>query len=215
MKFTRMLSLLTACALCACALCASLSACQPEDVQSVSCPAVSSELAAPTPAPTDTPAPSEAAPTPGVDKPGVTTPVLTPGTDFSWLFANANPIEDALRAEMELADSQTAIVEADLTAIERYKRLISIAYEDCLTVLSPEDQEALKAEQAQWEADTEAKIEELTSGEEDSSEWKRSSASEIYAIYWSRAHNLCKRKFDADGVMPSFEDAMEEPDPVG
>lgn len=206
MKSKRILSLLTACG-----LCLALAACQPEEAPaSTSQPTASVPSAAEaTPAPAGTPAPPSSAATPAV------TPALTPGTDFSWLFANQNPIEDALREEVELANNQTDLLRADITAIERYTRLINIAYEDCLALLSPEEQEALREEQAQWEADTEAKIGELSSGVEDSDEWKHSAASEIYEIYWRRAHDLCKKKFDADGVMPSIEDAMEEAAPVG
>lgn len=204
MKSKRILSLLTACG-----LCLALAACQPEEAPPASStlPAPSSAVEA-TPVPTDTPAPSSEA-TPAA------TPVLTPGTDFSWLFANQNPIENALREEVELANNQTDLLRADITAIERYRRLIDIAYKDCLGVFSPEEQEALREEQAQWEADTEAKANELSSGVEDSDEWKHSVASEMYEIYWRRAHDLCKKKFDADGVMPSMEDAMEEAAPVG
>lgn len=205
MNYKRIVSLLTACA-----LCLSLAACQPEgSPPSAPQPTVPvSSAAEATPAPTDTPAPSPEA-TPAA------TPVLTPGTDFSWLFANANPIEKAFREELELANNQTDLLQADITAIERYRRLINIAYEECLALLSPEDQEALKAEQAQWETDTEAEIEELTDGAEDSDEWKRSAASDIYELYWRRAHDLCEKKFDLDGVMPPIEDAMEEAAPVG
>ena len=37
----------------------------------------------------------------------------------------------------------------------------------------------------------------------------------LYDRYYDRAHALCKRKWDADGVMPSFEAAMEEPEAAG
>lgn len=204
MKFSRIVSFLTACG-----LCLALGACQqPDDLQSVPWPAepAPSSAAEATPAPTPAPSATETpAPTPGP----------TPGTGFDELFTSQNPIEDALQEELELADNYSALLEAYITAIERYRRLADLAYQQCQAVLPVEDKETLEARRTQWEAGIQAKREEVASAPGEPIEGYLPLAESFYGLYKNWARDLCWCKFDADGVMPSIADALEEPVPAG
>lgn len=191
-------------------LCLALAACQPEGEGTMpsSAASVLPSVVEATPGPTEGPASSA-----GAESSPAPTPALTPGTDFSWLFANANPIQDQFQEDVDMAASPSALLRAYSDAVERWKRLIAVAYKDCLAVLPEEEAEQLKTEQAQWEAGLEEEMEEFSSSFVDAD--GLGMASMLYDRYYDRARDLCKRKWDADGVMPSFEAAMEEPDAAG
>lgn len=134
--------------------------------------------------------------------------------DFDEIWAG-NPIEEALQEDLDLVNNFDDIVLAYVKATERWARLIPIAFEDCLSVLSPEDQEAFRADQETWKAELDEKLQYLTDNLDKMIEGKESAARRACELYEERAYSLCKRKFCADGVMPSFEEAMKEPEAAG
>ena len=177
-------------------ICLALAACQTEVGEPMpSSAAALSSVVESAPEPTEGPASSA-----GVEASPAPTPALTPGTDFSWLFANANPIQDKFQEDVDMAASPSALLRVYGEAVERWKRLIAIAYEDCLAVLSEE-------------AGLEEEMEEFSASSVDAD--GLGMARMLYDRYYHRAYDLCKQKWDADGVMPSFEAAMEEPEAAG
>ena len=126
-----------------------------------------------------------------------------------------NPIEAALQEELDSANNFDDITWAYIHATERWARLIPIAFEDCLSLLSPEDQEAFQADQKKWKADLDEKLQYLEDNLDKMVEGNEAAAREACELYEERAYSLCKRKFCSDGVMPSFEEAMEEPEAAG
>lgn len=190
-------------------ICLALAACQTEVGEPMpSSAAALSSVVESAPEPTEGPASSA-----GVEASPAPTPALTPGTDFGWLFANANPIQDQFQEDVDMAASPSALLRVYGEAVERWKRLIAIAYEDCLAVLPEAEAEQLKTEQAQWEAGLEEEMEEFSASSVDAD--GLGMARMLYDRYYHRAYDLCKQKWDADGVMPSFEAAMEEPEAAG
>lgn len=134
--------------------------------------------------------------------------------DFDEIWAE-NPIEEALQEDLDLVNNFDDIVLAYMKATERWARLIPIAFEDCLAVLPPEDQEAFQADQEKWKAELDEKLAGLESSLDELIEGKEAAARRACGLYEERAYSLCKRKFCADGVMPSFEEAMKEPEAAG
>ena len=189
-------------------LCLLLAACQgTEQPPASSAPAVvpsSSEASLPqTPTPDVTSAPSS--------WPDSTSSLPS---NFDEVWAE-NPIEAALQEELDSANNFDDITWAYIHATERWARLIPIAFEDCLSLLSPEDQEALQTDQEKWKADLDEKLQYLEDNLDKMVEGNEAAAREACELYEERAYSLCKRKFCADGVMPSFEEAMEEPEAAG
>lgn len=134
--------------------------------------------------------------------------------DFDEIWAE-NPIEETLQEDLDLVNNFDDIVLAYVKATERWARLIPIAFEDCLSVLSPEDQEAFRADQEKWKAELDEKLQYLTDNLDKMIEGKEAAARRACGLYEERAYSLCKRKFCADGAMPSFEEAMKEPEAAG
>lgn len=134
--------------------------------------------------------------------------------DFDEIWAE-NPIEEALQEELDMVNNFDDIVLAYIHATERWARLIPIAFEDCLSVLPPEDQEAFRADQEKWKAELDEKLQYLEDNLDKMIEGHEAAARQACGLYEKRAYSLCKRKFCADGAMPSFEEAMKEPEAAG
>lgn len=203
MKHTRIFSLLTACV-----LCLSLTACQPQETDSSETALISSVPSmpeAPAFSPTEVTSTSE--------------PVLTPtpppsSQTFEEIWKN-NPIRTSLDEELDMAPSFSAIQQAYLTNMAYWQKLIEIAFNDCLTVLPESEQEQLKAEQAQWEQEMAEKSQTIFDDYPATDEGVMSATEVLANLFEEHARTLCEIKYNADGVMPSFEDAMKEFEPAG
>lgn len=209
-------------ALACCLLCAGMAACSgPAEGSSSEMPAPTAAIA--TAAPTRLPATPTAAPTPSPV--AVPTASPTPEGKFDEAFETGNPITEQLQEDLGMAASPSAIVRAYTDATHHWQSLIGIAYYDALAVLPDEEAASLEAEQAQWESEIQGKIEAIQAqaaqdypGDETGSttgEGQIWAASEICALYKERAQALCQAKFEADGIMPDFSDAMPNTEAMG
>lgn len=193
--------------LCGAALCLALGACGTQGQAVSSAAPLPSSSSAVVSVPE---APSSSAPEPA-EEPG---PASVPASDFP-LFDEGNLISRALKEDLDMAASFTAIERAYNTALARWKRFVALAYKECLAVLPPDEKELLETAQAQWEEELEAKDREAYEGSAVPIEGSFGITQGLVDAYEDRARTLCRMKYNADGVMPSFEAAMEEPEAAG
>lgn len=193
--------------LCGAALCLALGACgtQGQAVSSAAPLPSSSSAVASMPE-----VPSSSAPEPA-EKPS---PSSVAASDFT-LFDEGNLISQALKEDLDMAGSFSAIESAYGTALARWKRFVALAYKECLAVLPPDEKQLLETAQAQWEEELEKWAQEAYEGSAVPIEGSLGITQGLVDAYEDRARTLCRMKYSADGVMPSFEAAMEEPEAAG
>ncbi len=160
----------------------------------------------PTPKPTPTPAPT-ATPTP---EPESSLPVGDFDTEFE-----ENPIDQQYQESLSLATSYTIMQQACDQAAANWKRMIDVAYDTAQRALSGEDLEQVQAEQEQWEAELDGKVDALRALSGDSPDSAITTAQEIVGLYRQRARELCQACYQVTGQMPDFEAALSQGEPVG
>lgn len=119
----------------------------------------------------------------------------------------SNPIDEAYSDAISMAASSSMILESYDNATSQWKRMVEIAYASALEVAP--DAEALTAAQDEWNASLSMNIEdiraEINENDPDSQYYV---LQKIMLYYRERAAALCEVYYQANGSLPSFEEAM-------
>ena len=135
----------------------------------------------------------------------ISTPDNIAEGSFEDLFSQ-NPIDKKYDSDYSFATSFSTMRQACDVAARNWKNMVDVAYQAAMEVTPEEEQGALKQEQTQWEINLETEIEDIRAEAGDTNDGILASSKEVVLLYRSRAMELCKIKFDADGTLPEFLD---------
>ena len=129
--------------------------------------------------------------------------------DFEAAFSQ-NPIDKKYDEEYSMASSFAVMRQACDTAAKSWKNMIDVAYRSALDSVSDEERDRIQAEQDEWAAGLDQRIEQLRADAGDDSEGVLNSSKQIVLLYRERAMELCREVYAATGELPPFENAPED-----
>lgn len=138
-------------------------------------------------------------------------PVQTPETsdvsNFEQVFAD-NPIDAALKDDLDIASTTNAIIQAYNRSTDYWKLMIEIAYSESLKILSENERDAMQMEQQDWESVIDSEIADLLENVGDSSDEQINAAIMVRDKYRDRAKSICYMVFLNSNELPDFEKAI-------